>query len=557
MVVVSVTALQEKPSPPRTTKLFTFIDFQLEAIKPGHFIVRQSLNDKTWRFEYRYQVQLDPRKYLGIRGNPLDLIDESDEGLTRFQQQERHGLVFLKIPGRNDDFFDKEKIDNNIEKHVQREECSQCKNRTEYYCRTCKQDLCVPCKEEHVIDFDTKHHDVVIDRLKYGDIMLLQTCEGHTNMDCIRSDFRSCQTEISKLQENMMFKAKRLNDQIDETIEDIRKIKPYLNSIQKRQRRHIRSIQTRLHSLSKEINKDNVFNFLGGIQTTETRKRQARSEQLFQVISQPMVQKTFTVKPKSVLDDASFHISCVTPNLAWVSNWNHLKLIDTACYNVFFLIDKYKNDGVHTVTKEGNLVYIDKSYKIKKLSLNYKEISSVIRIPKPWKPYCLYCSPLNGDFLIVMKQNPYKAMVARYNSEGRKLQHGPNYNLYVSPRYITENQNGDVIVSDFYVITVTDSLGTHRFSYKGDPQASEFSPNGICTDALSHILFCEAYTKTVQMIDKDGQFLAVLLTEEQGIEYPYSLSYDHKSHLLWVGSLRSSTVCIYRHIERHEFLKDN
>ncbi|XP_062602429.1 uncharacterized protein LOC134264147, partial [Saccostrea cucullata] len=144
----------------RTTKLFAFIDFQLEATKPAivtedimlktayvnltssgyfpptvkalripnqskflvsdqgrlqcsqvtdfltdckcHFIVRKSLNDKTWRFEYRYQVQLDPPKYLGIRGNALDLIAESDEGLTQFQQQKRHGLVFLKIPGQND-----------------------------------------------------------------------------------------------------------------------------------------------------------------------------------------------------------------------------------------------------------------------------------------------------------------------------------------------------------------------------------------------------------------------------------------------------------------------
>ncbi|XP_062604565.1 uncharacterized protein LOC134266332 [Saccostrea cucullata] len=144
----------------RTTKLLSFIDFQLEATKPAivtedimlktayvnltssgyfsptvkalripnqskflvsdqgrlqcsqvtnfltnckcHFIVRKSLNDKTWRFEYRYQVQLDPPKYLGIRGNALDLIAESKEGLTQFQQQERHGLVFLKIPGRND-----------------------------------------------------------------------------------------------------------------------------------------------------------------------------------------------------------------------------------------------------------------------------------------------------------------------------------------------------------------------------------------------------------------------------------------------------------------------
>ncbi|XP_062571628.1 uncharacterized protein LOC134233656 [Saccostrea cucullata] len=538
-------------------------------------------------------------------------------------------------------------------------ECSQCKNRTEYYCRTCKQDLCVPCKEEHVLDLDTKHHDVVIDRLKYGDIILRKTCERHPNMACemwcllcklpvcsncvcvkqishetqdiksiykhqceqhqerifhvkseimlhnhciqagIRSDFRSCQTEISKLQENMIIKGKRLKDWIDEMVEDIREIKPYLNSIQNNQRRHIKSIQTcehrseqlankaiqfllfskknsfykindtlsasiiKVHALSKNINKDNVFNCLGRIQTTETRKRQARSEQLFKVISPPMVQKTFKVKPTWLLDKVSLHISCVTPGIAWVSSWNNLNLTDTAGNNVLFLKDKCNNNGVHTVTKEGSLVYIDREYNINKLSLSNETKSTLMRVVEPWKPYCIYCSPSNGDFLIgMMRQDKYIAKVARYNNEGKKLQHNPGQALYVNPRYITENQNGDVIVSDLInnvfdlgVIVVTDSLGTHRFSYKGDPQASEFKPHGICTDALSHILVCDAYTKTVQMIDKDGQFLAVLLTEEQGLEYPYSLSYDYKSHLLWVGSLRSTTICIYRHIERHGFLK--
>ncbi|XP_061184800.1 uncharacterized protein LOC133192807 isoform X2 [Saccostrea echinata] len=138
----------------RKTKLFTFIDFQLEAIKkvmlktayvkltssghfpptvkalriPNqpkflvfdegrlqcsqindflrdcrcHFIVKKSLNEDTWRFEYRYQVQKDTSKYLGIKGNTLDLMDESDKELTLFQQEERNGLVLLKLSRRND-----------------------------------------------------------------------------------------------------------------------------------------------------------------------------------------------------------------------------------------------------------------------------------------------------------------------------------------------------------------------------------------------------------------------------------------------------------------------
>ncbi|XP_061194958.1 uncharacterized protein LOC133203128 [Saccostrea echinata] len=537
-------------------------------------------------------------------------------------------------------------------------ECFQCKSNAEYYCRTCKQDLCVLCKEEHVIDFDTKLHDVVIDRLKYGDIIILETCKRHQNMissmwclvcqlplcsycaehsghyvqdiklvykkqheqhqeiifhvkseimlyahsiqSGINSDFKPCQTEILKLQENMVIKAERLKDQIDVVLEDIKKLKRYLNSKQKQQRRHISSIQKRVHrseqlatraiqfllfsknnsfykinnktpsasivqahSLIKEINKDNVFNCLVGISITEPGKRQVRTEHLFKVMSPPVLKKTFRVKPTGVRQNVSRHISCVTPNVAWVSGWNNLNLTDTMGDNLHYLEDLCHNEGVHTVTREGNLVYIDRDYNIKKLSLNNEAKSTLMRKAKPWKPLCLYCSPLNGDLLIGMKrQDALTAKVGRYNIEGQELQHNPGQGLYNYPRYITENQNGDVIItnsvlSDLGVIVVTDFLGTHRFSYTGSPKGSKFDPIGICTDALSHILVCDAYTKTVQMIDKDGQFLTVLLTEEQGVEYPFSLSYDHRSHLLWVGSSQNIMICIYRHIQRHEHLTGN
>ncbi|XP_061178492.1 uncharacterized protein LOC133192810 [Saccostrea echinata] len=65
-----------------------------------HFIVRRVLNEETFRLEYRYQAQKDKSKYLGMKGNALDLIDGSDKGLTLFQKEERGGLVLLKLSGR-------------------------------------------------------------------------------------------------------------------------------------------------------------------------------------------------------------------------------------------------------------------------------------------------------------------------------------------------------------------------------------------------------------------------------------------------------------------------
>ncbi|XP_062586809.1 E3 ubiquitin-protein ligase TRIM9-like [Saccostrea cucullata] len=338
--------------------------------------------------------------------------------------------------------------------------CSQCKSNAEYYCRTCEQDLCVPCKEEHVIDFDTKHHDVVIDSLNYGDIMLLETCERHPGMICdmwcltcnlplcsdcaghlihetqdlksvyesyreqnqgrilhlkseiilhnfyiqaeINRDFISCQIEISKIQKSIVFKAERLKHQIKVIIEGIKKMIPYIKSNEKHQRRHIRYLQkhvtrselsanraikflkvfkknsafkindtpsaliVNVHIPSEEINKDSVLNCLGLIQITESRKREVRNDQLLRVMSPPELKKSFKARPTRALD-VILHISCLTRDIAWVSSWYNLKLTDTAGENLFILKDKCKNSGVHTVTREGNLVYIDENFSIKKL----------------------------------------------------------------------------------------------------------------------------------------------------------------------------------------------
>lgn len=82
---------------------------------------------------------------------------------------------------------------------------------------------------------------------------------------------------------------------------------------------------------------------------------------------------------------------------------------------------------------------------------------------------------------------------------------------------------------------------------------SGVTPYGICTDALSHILVCDDQTKTVQMIDRDGQFMSILLTKSELIGKPCSLSYDVNTYSLWVGSYNNK-VYVYRYIGKEDAL---
>lgn len=121
--------------------------------------------------------------------------------------------------------------------------------------------------------------------------------------------------------------------------------------------------------------------------------------------------------------------------------------------------------------------------------------------------------------------------------------------MYCYPDYITENRNGDVVVSDSckMAVVVTDPRGHERFYYKGHISGSVIWPCGICTDALSRILVCVKNTETIHVIDKNGRFLLSFLMGPSGLTIPLGLSYDYDTHRIWVGS-EKDIVCIYSYM---------
>ncbi|XP_078311363.1 uncharacterized protein LOC111133287 [Crassostrea virginica] len=260
-----------------------------------------------------------------------------------------------------------------------------------------------------------------------------------------------------------------------------------------------------------------VVNLMKGMRLVETGKRQAPgTELLLTLMSSPVLQKTLSVTGVKECD----HISRVTPDRVWVSDRNNLILTDT------------KTDTT-------------------------------------WEPLCVYCSPSSGDLLVGMCRDDtytrkYTGKVMRCDNTGKRKQTIPHNDytchdlyelplyLYGYPWYITENNNGDVLVSDWDrgAVVVTSGEGVYRFFYTGPPSGSRLRPTGICTDVMSHILVSDYKTSTVQMLDRDGQFLSYLLTTQSPgiLNRPEGLSYDITNHILYVGSYE--TLSVYRYINR-------
>lgn len=217
---------------------------------------------------------------------------------------------------------------------------------------------------------------------------------------------------------------------------------------------------------------------------------------------------------------------------------------------------------VNTVSSENELIYIDKIIKINKLSRDMKPASLFAETTVSNRlPWCVHWSLLTGDLLVGMSDLfGETGKVIRFDQTRQIIQtiqyDDTRLDLYKCPLYITENNNGDIAVSDEGAVVVTDCGGKHRFSYISSQSGSLFEPRGICIYALSHILVCDIITGTVHRISQDGQFLSYLLIGFDRIGEPLGLSYDVNTHHVWVGS-KNKKVFIYKYIERENTRKGN
>ncbi|XP_078311562.1 uncharacterized protein LOC144618771 isoform X2 [Crassostrea virginica] len=300
--------------------------------------------------------------------------------------------------------------------------------------------------------------------------------------------------------------------------------------------------------------------------------RRAGVEDLLTLLSSPVVQKSLSVTGVKECR----HISCVTPDRVWVSDEDNIILTDTATGKQLHSVEDSlgSGNGKHTVNCEGELIYIDKERNIIKLCNDMKTTTTLIKhTDTTWRPVCVYCSPSSGDLLVGMSRkdtdtDTSTGKVMRYDNTGKRKQTIPHddntpHTLYELPLFITENNNGDVLVSDLFrdAVVVTSGEGVHRFSYTGPPPSGSglFYPRGICTDVMSHILVSELSTDTVQMLDRDGQFLSYVLTRQTpGMDYtPGGLSYDVTTHAVCVGLWGNNTMSVCQHINRHLHLTGN
>ncbi|XP_078328620.1 uncharacterized protein LOC111115148 isoform X2 [Crassostrea virginica] len=306
---------------------------------------------------------------------------------------------------------------------------------------------------------------------------------------------------------------------------------------------------------TQDRNIENLIEFLLNIKTGKMRRRKEKKEHVLGICYPKLDYGITTYDLDSVC-----HISCVRQGLVWVSDERKLIIVNSDGQCLGQVLNAFcSRSGTHTLNTKSELIYIAEDLNINRLVYIEKgECDMLIqRYDCGWEPLSLFCSKESGDILVAMISRTLEACkLVIYTEKGICISQFESKD-YKRPIFITENTNKDVVVSDegYSAVVVSNREGRHRFSYKGHRPESRLDPRGICTDPLSNILVCTS--GTVQMIDKDGQFLVDIFREPFLFEFiPISLCYEVDRNVVWIGSRENKTILGYRHIDRKPALVD-
>lgn len=471
------------------------------------------------------------------------------------------------------------------------------------FCKACNIPICAECKghgKHNKTDIPSarehkqKHANEKIiylrsDIIYMNQVMLLN----------LKPDFKTCE-KIKLLHSTMVKLSTKMNKLMDDVLSDGSyyknlhrclsqeiKLKTHIDKIQFYEKIHekrpVKFLQfvKKLRPPTKEdtptlslhhipvmiadITLDDLIKHLTKMKITKKGKRHIETKQLLQEMNQPILLDCYTVDGV----DHCRHFSFQTPDCVWVSDKHRLVLFNKTTGETLHRLAIKPNRlcfGLHSMNCNSELIYIASYTTINKLGADLKT-ETICAFDKLWRPICIYFSPSTEDMILGMTQDdPNGSKLERYNKTFKLVQtikeKKKGQALYRFPKCITENYNGDIVVSDNIdklhgAVVVTDRDGQHRFSYIGRSQpGSKLMPLGICTDALSRIFICDGCSSSVHVIDKNGQFLSSwsIRSWKNTFTIPISIGYDSNSHLFWVGSGYENEVFVFRYLDRHHNL---
>lgn len=233
--------------------------------------------------------------------------------------------------------------------------------------------------------------------------------------------------------------------------------------------------------------------------------------------------------------DGLYSVSCLSDDNIWTCGKNpimRLYNLKGELVNSIITISGKRSLDI-AVTRSGDLVYSDFQDRTVNI-LNDIKIRTMIKF-LGWRP-CYICSTSYDDLLVVnISDDETKTRIVRYSDSKEKqiIQYNhkgqPLFSSKAYPKYITENMNLDICVSDYYAraVVVVNQAGDLRFTYTGATKES-FTPFGITTDSQGRILTADCDNGTIHILDKDGHFLRYI---DDNLSNPSGICVDTSDNL--------------------------
>ncbi|XP_061166013.1 uncharacterized protein LOC133174933 [Saccostrea echinata] len=273
------------------------------------------------------------------------------------------------------------------------------------------------------------------------------------------------------------------------------------------------------------------------MKTTQKSPEAGSSPPVKQLLDEPETVNTIDTGYKYELNN----LACLSDEEIWTTGYDSIMKLYSINQGSLLKSIRTKSGNIPSniaVTKSRDLVYTDYSDRTVNIVKNEK-IEEVIRLKK-WRPNSV-CSTSFGDLLVIMdSDNKKQTKVVHYSgsTEKQTIQFDDKGKPLYSPssrnlRYITENKNLDICVSDegTKAVVVVNQAGKLRFRYTGytpAPKNKPFNPRGITTNSQSHILTADIDNDCVHIIDQDGQFLCYI---NCGLSVPWGLCTDTNDNL--------------------------
>ena len=109
---------------------------------------------------------------------------------------------------------------------------------------------------------------------------------------------------------------------------------------------------------------------------------------------------------------------------------------------------------------------------------------------------------------------------------------------------VKQKSNGDFVVSDRDRIVCVSDEGQYKWEYKVHP-CRELTDTpyvfGLDCDPYDNVIIAECFNDKVSLLNSEGRLITTLLTRDDGVGAPYSVSID-KHGEVWIGQSKCVTV---------------